>query len=102
MDYDELVDDLLVRHPDCERTQMMGMPSVKRNGKLVLGYRPDEDAVVFKLPDPVAHGEALKLVGAHLFHPGGGDRVFKEWVVIPAEHAAAWPDFAERAVTHAD
>ena len=101
MEYDELVDDLLARHGDCERTQMMGMPSLKRNGKLVLGYRSDEDAVVFKLADPVAHGEALKLAGAHLFHPGGGERVFKEWVVIPREHAAAWPDFAERAITHA-
>jgi hypothetical protein len=102
MDYDELVDDLLARHADCERTQMMGSPGVKRNGKLVLLHDRREDAVVFKLPDPVAHGEALKLPGAHLFHPGGGDRVFREWVVIPAEHEAVWPDFAERAVTHAD
>ncbi len=36
--FDEIVDDLLHRHGDAERTQMMGMPSVKSNGKLLLGY----------------------------------------------------------------
>jgi hypothetical protein len=97
--YDELVDDLLARHGDAERTKMMGMPSVKLNGKLVLGLA--KDGAVFKLPDPIAHGEALKLPGAHLFDPGGGGRPFKEWVVIPPEHDAEWPGFAERALAAA-
>jgi hypothetical protein len=99
MDYDELVDELLSRHGDAERSQMMGMPCVKLNGKLALGLAAD--GVVFKLPDPIAHGEALKLAGSHLFDPGGGGRPFKEWVVIPAEHEAEWPRFAELALTHA-
>src|SRR4051794_24063373 len=98
MDYDELVDDLLARHADCERAQMMGMPTVKCNGKVVLGQVPAERAVAFKLTDPIAHGEALKLHGAHLFDPSGKGRPFKEWVVIPAEHAAEWPGFADRAI----
>src|SRR3954447_10451647 len=94
--YDELVDDVVARHGDAERTKMMGMPSVKRNGKLVLGLA--KDGVAFKLPDPIGHGEALKLSGAHLFDPGGSGRPFKEWVVISAQHADEWPRFAELAL----
>jgi hypothetical protein len=97
MDYEELVDEVLARHGDAQRSQMMGMPCVKHNGKIVLGFSDREQAAVFKLPDPIAHGEALKLSGAHLFRPGGGDRPFKEWVVIPPEHADEWTRFAELA-----
>lgn len=96
--YDELVDDVLARAGDCERSKMMGMPCVKRNGKLAFGFSVGEQAAVFKLPDPVAHGEALRLKGAHLFDPSGQGRPFKEWVVIPAEHADEWPRFAERSL----
>jgi hypothetical protein len=95
--YDEIVDEVLARHGDAERTKMMGMPSVKRNGKLAFGLARG-GAMVFKLPDPIAHGEALKLQGAHLFDPGGNGRPFKEWVVIPPEHADEWPRFAELAL----
>jgi hypothetical protein len=95
--YDEIVDDLLARHPDAERTKMMGMQSVKKNGKLVLGLA-GEGAMTFKLPDPIAHGEALKLSGSHLFDPGGNGHPFRDWVVIPPEHADEWPRFAELAL----
>lgn len=95
--YDEIVDDLLARHGDAERTKMMGMPCVKLNGKLAFGIT-GEGAMVFKLPDPIAHGEALRLSGAHLFDPSGQGRPFKEWVVIQAEHESEWPRFAERAL----
>ena len=40
--------------------------------------------MVFKLPDPAAHAQALALDGAHLFDPGGKGQPFKEWVVVPA------------------
>ncbi len=50
--FEELCDDLLVRNADLERTKMMGMPSLKRNGKLVAGFAAAEDAMVFKLADP--------------------------------------------------
>ena len=33
--YEELCDDLIARHPGIERAKMMGMASVKRDGKLV-------------------------------------------------------------------
>ena len=67
--YDELVDDLCARHDDVEPSQMMGMPCVKRSGKMVAGFT--RGAMVFKLPDPDAHARALALDGAHLFDPGG-------------------------------
>src|SRR3954453_19330496 len=98
--FDEIVDDLLARHGDAERTKMMGMPSVKRNGKLVLRLA-NGGAMVFKMPDPITHGEALELSGSHLFDPGRNGRPFKEWLVISPEHFDEWPRFAELAITPA-
>jgi hypothetical protein len=99
--FDEIVDDVLARHGDAERTQMMGMASVKRNGKLCAGFVRDEGAMAFKLTDAAAREAALAVDGAHLFDPSGKGRPFKEWVVVPAAHAARWRDLAESAVTHA-
>jgi hypothetical protein len=96
--YDELVDDLCARNDDVEPSQMMGMPCVKRGGKMVAGFAKDESAMVFKLPDPEAHAEALALDGAHLFDPGGNGRPFKEWVVVPFAHETEWDSFAARAL----
>src|SRR5688500_13612784 len=105
--YDELVDDLCARNDDVEPSQMMGMPCVKRGGKMVIGFAAGkalakneqaEEAMVFKLPDPDTHARALALEGAHLFDPGGEGRPFKEWVVVPATHAAEWETFAEHAL----
>jgi hypothetical protein len=97
--FEELCDDLLARNPDLERTKMMGMSSLKRNGKLVAGFVDSEDAMVFKLQDPAAHAEALALEGAHLFDPGGRGRPFKEWVVVPPALAGRWPALAEAALS---
>jgi len=94
--YDELVDDLCARNDDVEPSQMMGMPCVKRSGKMVAGFT--RGAMVFKLPDPAAHAQALALDGAHLFDPSGKGQPFKEWVVVPAAHAAEWESFAELAL----
>lgn len=105
--YDELVDDLCARNDDVESSQMMGMPCVKRGGKLVAGFASgkglantaqSEEAMVFKLPDPAAHARALALDGAHLFDPGGKGRPFKEWVVVPVAHADQWDAFAQDAL----
>jgi hypothetical protein len=96
--YDEICDDLAARNPEVVLTQMMGMPAVKADGKLVCGFVRGEGAMVFKLPDPGAHAEALALDGAHLFDPGGNGRPFKEWVVVPEAHASRWPGLAEQAL----
>ena len=96
--YDELVDDLCARNDDVEPSQMMGMPCVKRSGKMVAGFSKSAEAMVFKLPEPDAHARALALDGAHLFDPGGNGRPFKEWVVVPAAHASEWDSFAQHAL----
>ena len=96
--FEELCDDLLACNPDLERTQMMGMPSLKRNGKLIAGFVNAEDAMVFKLEDPEVHTQALELDGAHLFDPGGRGRPFKEWVVVPPALAGRWPELADKAL----
>jgi len=88
-DYEELVDTLLARHGG-ERGQMMGMPCVKRAGKLALGFVRDEGAVVFKLGDAEQREAALALDGAHLFDPSGRGRPFREWVVVPPMYAVEW------------
>jgi len=94
--YEELVDDLCARNDDVEPSQMMGMPCVKRSGKMVAGFT--RGAMVFKLPDPAAHARALALDGAHLFDPSGKGQPFKEWVVVPEAHAAEWEAFSHDAL----
>jgi hypothetical protein len=96
--YDELVDDLCARNDDVEPAQMMGMPCVKRGGKMVIGFARGEGGMVFKLPDPAAHARALALDGAHLFDPSGAGRPFKERVVVPEAHAREWESFAHHAL----
>ena len=99
--YDDLADFLAFRHDFVELSQMMGMPCVKARGKMVAGFSKSEGAMVFKLPDPAAHAEALALDGAHLFDPSGKGQPFKEWVVVPEAHAEQWELFADHALTPA-
>jgi len=96
--YDEICDDIVARNPGTQLSQMMGMPCVKADGKLIAGWVASKNAMVFKLPDEKTHAAALGLEGAHLFDPGGKGRPFKEWVVVPAAHAAEWPGLAEQAL----
>ena len=98
MTYDDLVDELLPRYGDAERSQMMGMPCEKRNGKLALGHVREEGAVVFKLTDAAERETALALDGAHLFDPSGRGRPFKEWVVVPPAHAHEWERLGDAAL----
>ena len=94
--YEELVDDLCARNDDVESSQMMGMPCVKRGGKMVAGFT--RGSMVFKLPDADVHARALALDGAHLFDPSGEGRPFKEWVVVPEAHAHEWEAFSHEAL----
>jgi hypothetical protein len=96
--YDELADDLVARNDDVELSQMMGMPCVKRAGKMVAGFTASSGSMVFKLPDTDHRDAALALDGAQLFDPSGQGRPFKEWVQVPAAHADRWPEFAEAAL----
>jgi hypothetical protein len=95
--YDEIVDDLVARNPDVGTAKIMGMPAVKRGGKMVAGFWEGE--MVFKLPDEATRERALALEGAHLFDPSGKNRPMKEWVQVPAAHTADWASLAEEALT---
>src|SRR5215210_3938328 len=97
--YDELADDLAAQNDDVELGQMMGMPAIKRGGKMIGGFSDDAGAMVFKLPDQAVRARALELDGAHLFDPSAGRRApMKEWVVVPAAHSDEWPDLARQAL----
>ena len=52
--------------------------------------------LVFKLAGQ-SHTEALQIAGARLFDPRGRGNPMKEWVQIPADHAAVWGRFAKQA-----
>jgi hypothetical protein len=94
--YDELAEILAATTP-ARLGKMFGMPSLKIGSKVFAGYV--EDAMVFKLSGQ-AHGRALALPGAHLFDPGAMGRLMKEWVVVPAEHAAQWEELARAALEY--
>jgi hypothetical protein len=96
--YDEICDDVVARTPGAQLSQMMGMPCVKVDAKLIAGWVVSEEAMVFKLPGEQEHASALGLDGAHLFDPSGRNRPFKEWVVVPAAHASEWPRLTEAAL----
>lgn len=96
--YDEICDDMAAQHAEVKLGQMMGMPCLKADGKMIGGFWRQEEAMVFKLPGEREHAAALRLEGAHLFDPGGRGRPFREWVVVPAAHAAEWPRLAEQAL----
>ena len=76
--------------------KMFGMPCLKSNGKAFAGYF--KDSMIFKLTAP-EHGEALALANARLFDPMGG-RPMKEWIEVPVEHAARWPQLARAALRY--
>jgi len=76
-------------------SQMFGVPCLKYGGKPFATFHPD--AMTFKLRPP-EHAAALALPGAHLFDPSGAGRPMKEWVEVPAAHAARWPEFAREAL----
>ncbi|WP_405010794.1 hypothetical protein [Kitasatospora sp. NBC_01539] len=48
--------------------------------------------------DSPALAEALRVPGAHLFHPAGGAVPLEDWVCIPPVAAAHWANFAEAAL----
>jgi hypothetical protein len=96
--YEAIADDLVASTPT-QRTKMMGMPSLKANGKMFAGlWGPN---LVFKLGEP-AHAEALALKGAHLFDPSGQNRPMKEWVSVPFAQSKHWEGLARAAVAYVE
>jgi hypothetical protein len=94
--FDEIADDVLAQRGDVELAQMMGMPALKRGGKLWVGLWKDE--MTFKLTDQAEREQALALEGAHLFDPGERGRPMKEWVAVPSAQEGEWRALADRAL----
>jgi hypothetical protein len=95
--YDEICSDLVAWNADVQLGQMMGMPAIKRSGKMIGGFW--REAMVFKFPDQAQREAALALEGAELFDPSERGRPMKEWVAVPAAHADRWPGLADQAVS---
>jgi hypothetical protein len=95
--FEVLAEELVASSPT-QRTKMMGMPSLKANGKMFAGLWGQN--LVFKLADP-AHGEAMAIKGAHLFDPSGQNRPMKEWVAVPVAASRRWPELAKAAYDYA-
>lgn len=97
--YEAIAAELAATSPT-KLSKMFRMPCLKTiNGKAFAGFH--HGAMVFKLRIP-QHSEALALSGAHLFDPSGGGRPMKEWVEVPAEHAAHWLELAHAAFHYVD
>jgi hypothetical protein len=79
--YEELVDDFVARNADVQATKMMGMPSLKANGKLFAGQRGED--MVFEL--------------------GGDDhaRALEGAVVVPNALSTEWSSLAAAALQYA-
>jgi hypothetical protein len=84
--YDGLTDDLLY-DPVVGRSTMMGLPCVRRAGRVFAAFDTSSDSLVVKLPrERVA---ALIAGGTgEPFAPNG--RVFREWVTIPEPDRGGW------------
>ncbi len=93
--YDEVAEVLAGTTP-ARLGAMFGMPSLKIGSKVFAGFT--QDGMVFKLSG-ADHRRALDLPGAHLFDPGMG-RPMREWVVVPAQHAAHWEELARAALAY--
>lgn len=77
-EYDELCQ-TLVAEIGATQTQMMGMPSLKRNGKLFAGFR--DGALIVR----VGRDRAVELIDsgrAQGFDPSGTGRSMKDWATI--------------------
>jgi hypothetical protein len=90
--YRRVVDELRA-DPEIVETKMMGMPSLKREGKLFAGYR--EEALVVKVGRERAN-ELIEAGRAAPFDPSGRGRPMKDWALVPLPDED-WTALAEEA-----
>ncbi len=75
--------------------KMFGLRCLKYGGKAVVAL--DSGGAAFKLgKDSEAHAAAQQLPGAAEFDPAGG-RPMKDWVWLPVDESAQWPEYARLA-----
>ncbi len=84
----------LLAEDDVEEGTMMQFPCLRSAGEFFAMPRHDSRDTVLKLPAERVTG----LVSAGVGQPfGPGEKVFKEWVLVPASHADRWLDLARQA-----
>jgi hypothetical protein len=93
--FDDITNDLARTHEAVAAGKLFGTRCIKVHGKAFATFHGVD--MVFKLRG-AAHAEALALPGATLFDPSGKGRPMREWVVVPADHADRWEEFAESAL----
>jgi hypothetical protein len=93
-EWEALLEEVRVLHPEVSGGSMFGMPCAKAGGKAFMGSFGG--GTVFSL-DGDAHARALALAGSELFDPSGM-RPMKAWVVVRPEHRELWPELAEAAL----
>ncbi|AXT85822.1 hypothetical protein C6I20_11900 [Aeromicrobium sp. A1-2] len=90
--FDEILDELAPR--GVLPGALFGSRSLTYEGGVVASFGRDRLAIKLGA-DTAAYAEALALTGAQPFDPSGKGRPMKDWVVVPAEHAAEWQRLAE-------
>ena len=94
-EFDAIAVDLVAR--GATLGQMMGHPMLKVGSSMFAAFTGDEHLAVKLGRTTAEHAEALRLPGARLWAPGGGERVFYDWVSLPPEQEDHWMRFAEAA-----
>jgi hypothetical protein len=93
--FTEILDNL--RMLGVTQSTMFGRRGMMADGKVIAVYL--DDSVAFKLIEGTTeHNAALTLSGAELWHPGGREVAFKDWVRIPDDHRDTWGSYAESAL----
>jgi hypothetical protein len=95
-EFDELATSLAL--DGAKRSQMMGRPMLSIGGKM-FACLTGPDLAVKLGRDTKEFAEALDLPGSRVFHPGGGERSFHDWVELPLDAIDDWERFARAALT---
>lgn len=86
---------------EVRRSQMMGYPSITRDGKMIGCF--DTHGLSVKLGRAsVEHAAAMKVPGAAIFTPGNSGRLFYDWVTLPPSASDTWTDWMRAAIDAAD
>lgn len=85
---------LLDHLPEAKAGNMFGYPCLKLGRKpFVFRSIDGDEGAAFKLGG-AAHEAALELAGATLFNPANNGKPMRNWVLVPPEHHARWPELA--------
>ena len=81
------------------KSTMMGFPCLRRDGAFFACVHRTGEAMIVKVSKARVEALVEAGMGEH-FAPNG--RVFREWVAIPTELAASWPERLEEAWAFAE